>query len=195
MAELPRPTLRFDRGSPDPGHRSVELPVELPQVGDDFDWLQRDFDSYRDAMLEELAIRFPERNRWAVADLEVVLLETLAASLDQLSDMADRIDAEASLETARRPESVLSWLRFVGIRPAQLGADTSDALLARWRAKPHEMESARRVGPGLSTRPTRPRANQHRIFRVLEGNVGVVARLNSRHQWKGAIVEFHHNPF
>ena len=40
---------------------------------------------------EELAARFPERRRWTPGDLEVVMVEVMAALLDQLSDMADRV--------------------------------------------------------------------------------------------------------
>src|SRR5262249_32701696 len=83
----------------------------LPNVGDDFDWLTRDYDGFRLFMMEELAARMPERARWTPADLEVVLVEALAAVLDQLSDRADRVAAEAYLETARRPESVRRWRR------------------------------------------------------------------------------------
>ena len=67
MAETPRSTLTFGPGCPDCGGRDVTLPGRLPALGDDFDWLQRDYDSFRLAMLEELAARFPERRRWSPA--------------------------------------------------------------------------------------------------------------------------------
>lgn len=124
MAELGAPKLIFDRGCPDPGRREVDLPVALPEIGDDFDWNLGDYDSYRDAMLDELALRYPERRWWTSADLEVVLLEVFAAVLDQLSDMADRVAAESYLETARRPETVLAWLGFIGaeLEPLLIGS-------------------------------------------------------------------------
>lgn len=163
MADLPAPLLSFAGTCPDCGERRVELPPPLPPVGDDFDWRVRDYDGFRLAMLEELAARFPERTRWTPADLEVVLVEVLAAVLDQLSDMLDRVTAEAWLETARRPESVLRLLSLIGY-PAvlaaaergeiALGADEDPAapearrrLAAHWRAEPHAMEAARRAGP------------------------------------------------
>ena len=40
---------------PDCGVREVHLPAPLPKVGDDFDWLVRDYDGFRMFMLEELA--------------------------------------------------------------------------------------------------------------------------------------------
>ena len=74
----------------------------------------RDYDGFRLFMLEELAARFPERTRWTPADMEVVLVEQLAALLDQLSDMLDRIAGEGYLETARRPDSVRRLLGLIG---------------------------------------------------------------------------------
>ena len=118
MAENPQITLEFGGRCPDCAERRVALPPALPAVGDDFDWLVRDFDSLRRFMLEELAARFPERRRWTPGDLEVVLLEVLAAVLDQLSDMADRTAAEALLETARRPQSVRRLLSLIGFDAA-----------------------------------------------------------------------------
>jgi hypothetical protein len=92
----------------------VTLPGPLPGVGDDLDWKARDYDRIRIFMMEELAARFPERTRWTPADIEVVIVEVLAAALDQLSDMTDRVASEAYLETARRPESVRRLLKFIG---------------------------------------------------------------------------------
>ena len=51
------------------------MPGPLPDPGDDFDWLVRDYAGFRQVMLEELAARFSERSRWTAADLEMVLVE------------------------------------------------------------------------------------------------------------------------
>jgi hypothetical protein len=159
MAETPQSILIFEGRCPDCAERRVELPPPLPEPGDDFDWLARDFDSFRRLMLEELAGRFPERTRWTAGDLEVVLVEALAALLDQLSDMADRVAAEACLETARRPESVRRLLSLIGYDAAIAAGleddppTTPDArtrhqkLEELWRRTPHLMEPARRAGP------------------------------------------------
>jgi len=121
----------------DCGTRTAVLPLPLPPVGDDFVWEARDFDGFRMAMLEELAARFPERTQWTPADLEVVLVEVLSWALDQLSDMLDRVTAEAYLETARRPESVRRLLELIGYE-----ADERE-----WLRNPLSMEAARRAGP------------------------------------------------
>ncbi|MHC4180869.1 MAG: hypothetical protein ACYSWU_25495, partial [Planctomycetota bacterium] len=119
MAQTPQSRLIFEEGCPDCGRREVALPDPLPTVGDDFDWLQRDYDSFRLAMLEELAARFPERHKWSPADMEVVLIEAISVVLDQLSDMLDRVHGEAFLETARRPESARRLLSFIGYQPLE----------------------------------------------------------------------------
>lgn len=160
MAETPVPELKFAGVCPDCGGREVALPPPLPKVGDDFDWAVRDYDGFRLFMLEELAARFPERTRWTPADMEVVLVEQLAALLDQLSDMQDRVANEAYLDTARRPESVRRLLSLIGydairraqahgeIDPSEIDPVKQRALLeSYWFKNPAAMEWARRAGP------------------------------------------------
>ncbi|MCL2875442.1 MAG: hypothetical protein FWF12_03930 [Betaproteobacteria bacterium] len=124
----------------DCGIRTAIMPLSLPPMGDDFVWEARDFDGFRMAMLEEMAARFPERTQWTPADLEVVLVEVLAWALDQLSDMLDRVTAEAYLETARRPDSVRRLLNLIGY-------ETSKTDDREWSQNPVLMEAARLAGP------------------------------------------------
>jgi len=159
MAQSPTVELHFRGTCPDCGVREVKLPAPLADVGDDFDWLVRDYDGFRMFMLEELAARFSERKRWTPADLEVVLIEVIATILDQLSDMADRVAAEAFLETASRPERVRQLLNFIGFDAVAVakakdhiegnltGEAATKALEDHWRSHPHAMEQARRSGP------------------------------------------------
>ncbi|MCP3902781.1 MAG: hypothetical protein GY715_04015 [Planctomycetes bacterium] len=164
MAETPQARLAFDGGCPDCGSREVVLPAPLPEIGDDFDWRVRDFDSFRAFMLRELAARHPERTRWTPADLEVVIVELFAAVLDQLSDMADRVAAESYLQTARRPQSVLAHLELIGDDAVEQAvaaghvakdlapSDRREALLQYWGSTPSAMDVARRRGPyGIHT--------------------------------------------
>jgi hypothetical protein len=165
VAELPAPRLLFDGTCPDCGRRQIVLPRALPEVGDDFDWRVRDFDSFRAFLLQELAGRFPQRGRWSPADVEVTLIEALAAVLDQFSDTLDRVAAEAFLETARRPASVRRLLEMIGYDAVELARDDgaiaaadglapeaerqklAEGLDALWLRNPHLMDEARRAGP------------------------------------------------
>ncbi|MEN8177719.1 MAG: hypothetical protein ABFS39_03785 [Pseudomonadota bacterium] len=150
MADEPQVKLIYTEGCGDCGERRVKLPAPLPEIGDDFDWDVRDYDGFRLFMLEELAARFPERRNWTPADMEVVLVETLSVVLDQLSDMQDRIQAEAFLETARRPDTVRRLLEMIGYKPllhAGEEVSTNQELEKLWRYYPHLMEEAKRKGP------------------------------------------------
>jgi len=196
MAETPLATLSFKGRCPDCGQRQADLPASLAEVGDDFDWRARDYDSIRIFMLEELAARFLERKRWTPADLEVVLVEVLAAQLDQLADMSDRVFAEAYLETARRPESVRRLLKFIGydaVRLARLKDDpetqlnrlsAEQKLENLWRDEPLLMERARIAGP-------RAVHNQQRMVTAgdytsrLEEHP-IVMRAAARSRWSGS---------
>lgn len=166
MADNPDIDLSFEGKCPDCGQRTVDLPEALPSVGDDFDWNVRDFDGFRRFMLEELAARFTQRNRWTAADVEVVLVENLSFALDQLSDSLDRVAAEGYLETARRPESVRRLLKVIGYDALGLakrmgeapfdgesGSGSGDTRTDEerfdqyWLDNPAKMEAARLKGP------------------------------------------------
>lgn len=163
MADAPSQTLRFDLlGCLDCGRRIAGLPTPLPVIGDDFEWRVRDYDAIRLFMLEELIARYPERIRWTPADLEVVIVEVLAALADHLSDMADRVAQEGTLETARRPGSVRRLLSFIDYDAARVAAATGlididpsavsraeldDALERFWFDNAFAMDQARREGP------------------------------------------------
>src|SRR5258707_474621 len=162
MADAPLATLVFNGSCPDCGERRVVLPSPLPAAGDDFDWRTRDYDSFRRFMLEELFARFPERDRWTDGDVEVVVVEAMAAVLDQLSDMADRVAGEAYLETARRPQSVRRLLKLIGYDALQLAIDQEIGPFATkaadgvhdvqrfeqyWLDNPTILDAARNIGP------------------------------------------------
>lgn len=173
MAELPPAELVFglpgreegEPACPDCGERRAVLPAPLPGVADDFDWAVRDYDSFRLFMMQELAHRSPARTRWTPADMEVVIVELLAAALDRASDALDRVQAERFLDTARRPESVRRLLQLIGYDatarvdrqrlvsllrlPDDTAAITDDDVEAFWRLDPEAMDEARAEGPRL----------------------------------------------
>ena len=187
MADDPRAHIDFQGRCPDCGVRRVALPPPLPALGDDFDWRVRDYDGFQLFLLQELAARFPERRRWTPADLEVALVEVLAMALDQLSDTLDRVAAEATLETARRPASVRRLLRMIGYDalalarargegPFESGGESPDDPRSDterfdgfWLEHPEAMERARRAGPrSLRTQRRAVTLDDHR--RTLEAH-------------------------
>lgn len=200
MADLSEENLKFENGCPDCGERRAVLPPPLPGVPDDFDWKARDYDSLRLFMMQELAHRFPERRRWTPADMEVVVVELLAAALDRASHAIDAVQGERFLATARRPQSVRRLLKLIGydaagrvhdetldrLPPTEPGVIESreEQLERLWRLEPALMEKARSEGPRLI-------AEQRRMVTLQDhedvlGMHPVVSRAQARLVWTGA---------
>lgn len=200
MAELSDPILEFGDGCPDCGERRAVLPIPLPGVVNDFDWKSRDYDSFRLFMMQELAYRFPERQRWTPADMEVVIVELLAAALDRASHALDAVQGERYLETARRPQSVRRLLKLIGYdavqrtdpailaglppAPGDMAETESQRLERYWRLDPSAMEDAREAGPRLTDEVRRMvTLSDHET--LLE-NHPLVTRARARLVWTGA---------
>lgn len=200
MADLPEQILEFHDGCPDCGERRAQLPPPLPGVADDFDWKARDYDSLRLFMMQELAHRFPDRRRWTPADMEVVIVELLAAAFDRASHAIDAVQGERFLATAWRPQSVRRLLQLIGyaaaerIRDETLAAlpppepgvvETREQSLERlWRLEPGLMEAARAEGPRLIAEQRRMvTLDDHET--VLSAHP-LVARAQARLVWTGA---------
>lgn len=196
MAELVRPILVFDGNCPDCGERQAVLPAPFPQIADDFDWRARDYDSFRLFLMQELASRFPERQRWTPADIEVVIVELLAAALDRASHALDNVQAERFLESARRPQSVRRLLKLIGYdaidrtdknvleKLRQGTTETQEQSLERyWRINPAAMEEARTQGPRLTGEVRRmvTLADHERLM----VKHPLVARARGRLMWMG----------
>ncbi len=189
MAKLQDPSLQWEEiNQGDPGYRKVTLPEPVPKIGDDFDWHQRDFESFRLAMLLDLQNRFPERKRWNEGDLELVLIEILAAQLDLLSDMADRVSAESYLLTARRLESFLAWLSFINYKPwEERQLESVEQLIKLYQDEPHQMEIDRRLGPASIRRQQRMVSSDD-YGNQLSAHP-LVLRAYTRQHWNGSWLE------
>src|SRR5207249_4867388 len=81
------------------------------------DYLAKDYDSFRKALSDFSALRYPEWVERGEADFGVVLMEALCALADDLSYTQDRVAAEATLETATRRRSVVRHARLVDYEP------------------------------------------------------------------------------
>ena len=81
------------------------------------DYLAKDFLSFRQALLDFSALRYPAWVERSEADLGLMIAELLSATADELSYLQDRIAAEAMLETASQRRSLVSLARLVDYEP------------------------------------------------------------------------------
>lgn len=102
---------------------SVDFPV---------DYLARDFHSFRRALLDFAAERYPMWSEAIEADEAVMLIEILAALGDEMSYQQDRIANELTLETARQRRSRANLARLVDYTPDPgAAAETELAIFVR----------------------------------------------------------------
>ena len=87
--------------------------VDVPPI----DYLAKDFLSFKQALSEFSALRYPQWQERSEADLGVMFMEALSSVADELSYMQDRVSAEAALETATQRRSVTSLARLVDYEP------------------------------------------------------------------------------
>ena len=83
------------------------------------DYLSKDFQTFCAALSDFSAARYPQWMERSEADMGVMLLEALSALADELSYQQDRVAAEATLDTATQPVSLLRHARLVDYEPAQ----------------------------------------------------------------------------
>ena len=82
------------------------------------DYLAKDFGSFRQALSEFSALRYPAWVERSEADIGVMLMEALAAMADELSYYQDRVLAESTIMTATQRLSVIRHARLVDYEPA-----------------------------------------------------------------------------
>ncbi len=106
--------FRLDCDAPydcEPGAAPAPAPAEPPVA---IDYLAKDYVSFRQALFDFAATRFPAWIERDEADLGVMLAELLAATADTLSYQQDRVANEAFLATALERRSVADHLALVG---------------------------------------------------------------------------------
>lgn len=89
------------------------LPDEAPPI----DYLAKDFLSFRRALSDFSALRYPEWVERSEADFGVMFMEALCALADDLSYTQDRMAAEAALDTATQRRSIVQHARLVDYEP------------------------------------------------------------------------------
>lgn len=90
-----------------------------PDPGGDFavDYLARDFESLRRALLDFAAQRYPDWKEPIEADEAVMLMEIMAALGDEFAYLQDRIDFETRFASASQRASQFALARLVDYRP------------------------------------------------------------------------------
>ena len=83
------------------------------EVMPDINYLAKDYASFRQLMLDRMALLVPQWKERNPADLGIVLVELLAYAADYLSYRQDAIATEAYLGTARRRSSIRRHARLV----------------------------------------------------------------------------------
>jgi baseplate J-like protein len=81
------------------------------------DYLAKDFNSFRKALLDFSALRYPEWQERSEADFGMMFLESLSSLGDDLSYTQDRVAAEATIETATQRRSLVRHARLVDYEP------------------------------------------------------------------------------
>jgi hypothetical protein len=107
-------TFSFKAGCPSPADCLPAAPAPAPgPAPPDINYLARDYDGYRQVMLDRLAVLAPAWTERHAADLGIVLTEVLAYAADHLSYAQDAVGTEAYLGTARSRISVRRHARLV----------------------------------------------------------------------------------
>lgn len=91
---------------------AAECPPE-PPVDFPVDYLARDFWSFRRALLDFAAARYPDWKDRLEADIGVMLVELFSALGDELAYYQDRVGREAHLETASQRRTLRRHARLV----------------------------------------------------------------------------------
>lgn len=93
--------------------KTPEEPTPLPLPPPAIDYLAKDYRSFRQLMLDRLAVTLPNWQERSAADIGIMLVELVAYRADYLSYFQDAIATEAYLGTARRRMSVRRHARLL----------------------------------------------------------------------------------
>jgi hypothetical protein len=86
---------------------------QTPLTPPDLHYLARDYDGFRQAMLDRMAVLLPTWDETHAADIGVTIVETLAYAADRVSYLQDAVNTEAYIGTARSRISLRRHARLV----------------------------------------------------------------------------------
>jgi len=104
----------FKAGCPSPADCEPDNCCPTPQAAPpDINYLAKDYDGFRQTMLDRLSALIPAWTETHAADMGVTLVETLAYAADHLSYQQDAVSTEAYIGTARSRISVRRHAKLV----------------------------------------------------------------------------------
>jgi hypothetical protein len=110
-------SFRFrDGGTTDQDCKPVPAAPPPPAATFDINYLAKDYASFRQLILDRLAVTMPAWTETHVPDIGIALVEILAYVGDYLSYYQDAVGTEAYLDTARQRVSVRRHLRLLDYR-------------------------------------------------------------------------------
>lgn len=81
------------------------------------DYTSRDYEGFRQAMIEELGIKMPEYTDTSETDAGIVIIENIAKCLDIISFYADVMANETLLTTCKRRSNANKWCSILSYIP------------------------------------------------------------------------------
>ncbi|MCE9672841.1 putative baseplate assembly protein [Myxococcus stipitatus] len=130
-------------------------PPTLTTVGRQkvIDYVTKDYEGFRQAMLNQIPLRLPQWTDRGESDFGVVLIELFAYVADILSYYQDRVANEAYLDTATQRRSVTELLRLIDYQidpglaaSAYLHFDVTADVTVKDDAIPYRLRTAGRPG-------------------------------------------------
>ena len=112
-------------------------PAACPSTTSDappIDYLAKDFLSFRQALLDFSALRYPQWQERSEADFGMMFVEALSLVADDLSYTQDRVVAEAALATATQRRSAIRHAGLVDYAP---GPALSASVMLQFDVGPH----------------------------------------------------------
>ncbi len=117
------------------------------------DYLTKDYEGFRQAMLDQIPLRLPQWTDRGESDFGVVLIELFAYAADLLSYYQDRVANEAYLPTATQRRSVADLLRLIDYQidpglaaTVHLHLDASADAVVTGDRLPYQFKTAGRPG-------------------------------------------------
>ena len=121
--QLANVTFSFKAGCPTPADCLDNSCCPAPVIAaPDIHYLARDYDGFRQAMLDRMAVLVPDWAEQHAADPGITLVEVLAYAADRVTYLQDAVNTEAYLGTARSRISLRRHARLVDYR-VQEGAN------------------------------------------------------------------------